>query len=76
MSIVQEAGLAPRPVWTSSENLAFTGIRSPDRLARSQSPYGLHHSAERRRVMGKRNNVDSGDDKDGKEESYGEEKQC
>ena len=25
--------------------------------------------------MGKRNSVDSGDDKDGKEESYGEEKQ-
>jgi len=25
------------PVWTGAENLASTGIRSPDRLARSQS---------------------------------------
>jgi hypothetical protein len=32
--IVQEAGWAPGPVWTSAENLAPppTGIRSPDRL--------------------------------------------
>jgi hypothetical protein len=35
--IVQEAGLAPGPVWTGAENLAHTGIRSPDRPARSQS---------------------------------------
>jgi hypothetical protein len=35
--IVQEAGWAPGPVWTSAENLAPTGIRSPDRPARSQS---------------------------------------
>jgi hypothetical protein len=28
---VQEAGWAPRPVWTGAENLAPTGIRSPDR---------------------------------------------
>ena len=31
--IVQEAGLAPGPVWTGVENLAPTGIRSPDRPA-------------------------------------------
>jgi hypothetical protein len=31
--IVQEAGWAPRPVWTGAENLAYTGIRSPDRPA-------------------------------------------
>ena len=28
---VQEAGWAPGPVWTGAENLAPTGIRSPDR---------------------------------------------
>ena len=33
------AGWAPEPVWTSVENLAPTGIRSPDRPARSQSLY-------------------------------------
>jgi len=33
--IVQEAGWAPGPVWTEAENLAPTGIRSPDRPARS-----------------------------------------
>ena len=41
--IVQEAGWAPGTVWTSAENLAHTGIRSPDRLARSQSLYGLRY---------------------------------
>ena len=35
--IVQEAGWAPGPVWTGAEYLASTGIRSPDRPARSQS---------------------------------------
>ena len=35
--IVKEAGWAPGPVWTGAENLAPTGIRSPDRPARSQS---------------------------------------
>ena len=33
--IVQEAGWAPGPVWTGAENLAPTGIRSPDRPDRS-----------------------------------------
>ena len=33
--IVQEAGWAPGPVWISAENLAHTGIRSPDRPSRS-----------------------------------------
>jgi hypothetical protein len=36
--IGQEAGTAPRPVWTGVENLDSTGIRSPDRPARSESP--------------------------------------
>jgi hypothetical protein len=34
--IVQEAMWTPGPVWTGAENLASTGIRSPDRPARSQ----------------------------------------
>jgi hypothetical protein len=37
--IVQEAVWAPGPVWMGGGNLAPTGIRSPDRPARSQSLY-------------------------------------
>ena len=37
VSIVQEAGWTPGPVWTGAENLAPTGTRFPDRPARSQS---------------------------------------
>jgi len=33
--ILQGAGWAPGPVWTGAENLASTGIRSPDHPARS-----------------------------------------
>ena len=43
--IVQEAGWAPGPVWTGAENLASTGIRSPDRPVRSQSLYRLSYPA-------------------------------
>ena len=43
--IVQEAGWAPEPVWTSAENLAPTGIRFPDRPAISQSLYRLNYPA-------------------------------
>ena len=46
--IVQKAGWAPWPVWTGAENLATTGIRSPDRPARSQSLYRLSYPAHRR----------------------------
>jgi hypothetical protein len=35
----QEAKQAPGPVWTGAENLAPTGIRSPDRPARSELLY-------------------------------------
>jgi hypothetical protein len=45
--IVQEAEWAPGPVWTGEENLASTGIRSPDRPARSQSLYWLSYPAHR-----------------------------
>ena len=41
--IVQEAGWVLGPVWTGAENLASTGIRSPDRPARSESLYGLRY---------------------------------
>ena len=48
--IVQEAGWAPGPVWTGAENLAPTGIRSPDGPSRSQSLYRLHYPAHSRLV--------------------------
>ena len=43
LPIVQEAGLAPRPVWTGAENLVLTGIRSPDLPVRSKYLYGLSY---------------------------------
>jgi len=43
--ILQEAGWAPGPVWTGAENLAPTGIRSPDLPACSQSLYQLSYPA-------------------------------
>ena len=42
--IVKEAGWAPEPVWAGAENLAPTGIRSPDRTARSKSLYRLSYA--------------------------------
>ena len=36
LPIVQKAGWAPGPVLTSAENVASTGIRSPDRPVCSQ----------------------------------------
>jgi hypothetical protein len=39
--IVQESGWAPGHFLTDAENLAFTGIRSPDRPARSELLYRL-----------------------------------
>ena len=43
--IVKEAEWAPGPVWTGAENVAPTGIRSPERPARSQSLYRLSYRA-------------------------------
>ena len=40
---VQEAGYAPGLVWKGAENLAPTGIRSPDRPACSESLYRLSY---------------------------------
>jgi hypothetical protein len=45
--IVQEAGWAPGPVWTGAEYLTLTGVRSPDRPARSQWLYRLSYPAHR-----------------------------
>jgi len=45
---LQEAGWAPGPVWTGVENLTPTGIRSPDRPARSESLYRLSYPGPRK----------------------------
>jgi hypothetical protein len=49
--IVQEAVWASGPVWTGAENLAPTGIRSPDRPARSQSLYRLTDLAHNIKIL-------------------------
>jgi len=41
--IVWEAAWVPGPVWTGAENLASTGIRSPDRPASSEWLYRLRY---------------------------------
>jgi hypothetical protein len=41
--IEQEAGWVRGPVWIVAENLAFTGIRSPDLPARNESLYRLSY---------------------------------
>jgi hypothetical protein len=41
VTFVQEAGWAPESVWTVAENLAYPGIRSPNRPAHSESLYRL-----------------------------------
>jgi hypothetical protein len=45
--IVQEVGWTPGPDWTGVENLAITGIRSPDRPALSESLYRLRYPGPR-----------------------------
>ena len=37
--------MAPGPDWAGGENLALTGVRFPDRLARSELPYRLIYPA-------------------------------
>jgi len=53
VTIVQEAGWAPGPVWTGAENLTPTGIRSPDRPTRSQSLYRLSYPVHYREFTDK-----------------------
>jgi hypothetical protein len=43
VTIVQESGSAPAPVWTGAENFAPTGIRSPHRPACRESLYRLRY---------------------------------
>jgi hypothetical protein len=45
VTIVQDAGWATGPFWTCAKNLSPTGIRSPERPARSQSLYRLNYPA-------------------------------
>jgi hypothetical protein len=45
--IVQKAGWAPGPAWTGAENLAPTGIRSPNSPVRSQTLYQLSYPAHK-----------------------------
>jgi len=49
--IVQEVGWAPGLVWKGVENLAPTGIRSPDRPVRSQSLCRLRYPAHNNTVL-------------------------
>jgi hypothetical protein len=41
--IAQEAGWTPGPIWIGAENLALSGIGSPDLPARSESLYRLSY---------------------------------
>ena len=52
VTIVQEAGWTPGPVWMGTENLAPTGIRSPDRSVRSESLYRLSYPGPLRKSEG------------------------
>ena len=54
--IVHEAEWAPGPVRKGAENLAPTGIRSPDRPARSQSLYRLSYLARHTFLLGLQQN--------------------
>ena len=41
--LVEEAGWTPEPLWKDAENVAPTGIRSPDFPAHSESLYRLSY---------------------------------
>jgi len=58
--IVHEAGWAPGPVWTGAENLAPTGIRSLDLLARNQSLYRLSYPAQKQKTFEYKKKVSTG----------------
>jgi len=46
--VLWEADWVPGPVWAGVENPVPTGIRSPDRPARSQTLHRLHYPGPRR----------------------------
>jgi hypothetical protein len=43
VSVVEEAGWTPGPVWRGAENLALTGTRFPDGPALSESLHRLSY---------------------------------
>ena len=45
--ILQEAGWAPGPLWTGTENLGPTGILFPERRTLSESLYWLRYPGSR-----------------------------
>jgi hypothetical protein len=49
--IVQKAEWASWPFWTGAENLAPTGIRSPDRTVCSELLYQLRYPGQRLEVI-------------------------
>jgi hypothetical protein len=49
--LYRRLGRAPGPVWTCAKNLDPTGIRSPDRPARSQSLYPLSYPGPHRGII-------------------------
>jgi len=51
LRIVQEAGWISGLVWTGAENLASTGIGSPDRPAHSEWIYGPRYAGPRHEVI-------------------------
>jgi len=57
LPIVQEAGWAPGPVWTGVENLALTGILSPDLPSCSESLYRLSYTGSNNNNNNNNNNT-------------------
>jgi hypothetical protein len=50
--LYRRLGEVPAPIWARAENLAPTGIRSPDRPARSESLYRLsYHGPQSNSVL-------------------------
>jgi hypothetical protein len=46
--------MGPGPVWTGTENLAPTGVRSPNRPARSESVVPYYNTLQKRIWEGQR----------------------
>jgi hypothetical protein len=56
--ILYEVRWAPGPVWTGGENLAPTGIQSPDRPASSELLYRLLYPGPKSHVISRKMLVD------------------
>jgi hypothetical protein len=46
LPLVQRAGWVPGPVWTGAESFSPTGLRFPERPARSESQYRLQYPGQ------------------------------